>query len=202
MTKVVEQKLFVDAKQKKVKLKKNALEPVDKNLEAKIDPKFKTELCKSWVETKFCVYGNKCRFAHGRDEIFNKQVNKSKYKLKACSSFFQNSYCNYGSRCHFKHDERKLSEIHLPYYSLQLLSNKYLNNNKCNNNSEDDCQRLKVFREILTTSPQSKTPNENLFINNSCNGCCNGIIKSNLDNNQVNKSNEIEFHTRILTNFY
>ena len=27
--------------------------------------RFKTELCKNWIENKSCRYGNKCQFAHG-----------------------------------------------------------------------------------------------------------------------------------------
>ena len=213
MTKAVDKKIFVEAKQKKAKLKKNALEHVDKDFEAKIDPKFKTELCKSWVETKFCVYGNKCRFAHGKDEIFNKNINKTKYKLKDCSSFFQNGQCNYGSRCHFKHDERHLNEIKLPFYSIQVLLTNYVKKINSQNNELADSnpsRRLKVFKNlhlcgsepIITT--RSTANGVNVDINNDfLFNNCNGIKTSNLDTNtQVNKSNEIEFHTRILSHFY
>lgn len=33
------------------------------------ETKFKTEMCKNWSETGRCNYGNKCRFAHGKDEL-------------------------------------------------------------------------------------------------------------------------------------
>lgn len=31
--------------------------------------KIKTELCKSWVKTKSCPYGDTCAFAHGEHEL-------------------------------------------------------------------------------------------------------------------------------------
>ena len=31
--------------------------------------KYKTELCKNWIEVGYCRYKNKCKFAHGQDEI-------------------------------------------------------------------------------------------------------------------------------------
>jgi hypothetical protein len=104
----------------KIKLKKDALEYVDISKEYQSDSKYKTELCKSWTESGFCAYGNKCRFAHGRHELFEKSVNHKKYKQKECLSFFKNKYCCYGSRCHFKHEERKLPELTRSYYNHQL----------------------------------------------------------------------------------
>lgn len=109
----------VDAR-KKMKMKKDALEYVDLLQEYMKDPKYKTELCKSYTEKEFCVYGNKCRFAHGKEELFQKAINHPKYKIKRCISFFQNSYCSYGSRCHFQHDERKINQTFRSYYSYAL----------------------------------------------------------------------------------
>ena len=67
---------------KKLKMKKNAMDPVNFEEERKNDPKYKTELCKSFMETNFCVYGNKCRFAHGYNElVVKKQINHYKQNL-------------------------------------------------------------------------------------------------------------------------
>jgi hypothetical protein len=101
----------------RIKLKKDALEQVDFQREFQHDPKYKTELCKSWSESEFCAYGNKCRFAHGKHELFDKIINCKKYKQKECMSFFKNNYCSYGSRCHFKHEERRLGDIERSYYT-------------------------------------------------------------------------------------
>lgn len=85
-------------------------------LENQIDPKYKTELCKTFSEKKSCPYGTKCRFAHGKGELFQKTINTKMYKQKNCMSFFNNHFCAYGSRCYFKHDERKVEEINQSLY--------------------------------------------------------------------------------------
>ena len=124
---------------KKLKMKKNAMDPVNFEEERKNDPKYKTELCKSFMETNFCVYGNKCRFAHGYKELVSKkQINH--YKQKMCNSFFNKGYCPYGNRCNFKHDERKIEQIELPYYYSHLLSLHFP--------QLKTCRRLNVFQEI------------------------------------------------------
>ena len=38
--------------------------------------KYKTELCKNWLNG-FCLFENKCAFAHGRNELRNKIATKS-----------------------------------------------------------------------------------------------------------------------------
>ncbi len=106
-----------------------SVEYLDLVKENKHDPKYKTELCKSWSESGFCAYGNKCRFAHGKHEMFQKNINSKKYKQKECMSFFKNGYCCYGSRCHFRHEERKLKEINRSYFThlLKFYDMDYLN---------------------------------------------------------------------------
>lgn len=51
------------------------------------DTKFKTELCKNWVETGRCNYGRKCKFAHGKQELVEKQFTTKGYKSKECNSY-------------------------------------------------------------------------------------------------------------------
>ena len=80
--------------------------------EQKKDPKYKT-----YSETKKCPYGFKCRFAHGKEELLSKIIN-SNYKKKDCKTFSENGFCPYGSRCSFRHDERKIEDIHLPFYYI------------------------------------------------------------------------------------
>lgn len=127
----------VNEKQK-LKMKKNAMEYVDYESEKKLDPKYKTEMCKSWTDTNFCVYGNKCRFAHGKQELFGKPVSGSKYKLKECNSFKQNGICMYGARCNFKHDERKLNDIDRSFFSLLPL--------------HGNSRRLRIFESVSPSS--------------------------------------------------
>lgn len=97
----------------------------------KNDPKYKTELCKKFAEKGFCPYGSKCRFAHGKEDLYLKVITSKMYKQKQCNSFFHKFYCNYGSRCHFKHDERKVCEINKSFFThlidnLSLISPKQI----------------------------------------------------------------------------
>ena len=85
--------------------------------EKKKDPKYKTELCKTFSETGKCPYGFKCRFAHGKEELLSKIIN-SNYKKKDCKTFSEIGFCPYGSRCSFRHDERTINDIHLPFYYI------------------------------------------------------------------------------------
>jgi hypothetical protein len=76
------------------------------------ETKFKTELCKNWTEHGRCNYGTKCKFAHGKHELQEKNVpNKQRYKSKPCNSFHTAMFCPYGSRCLFAHAQTSLDEI-------------------------------------------------------------------------------------------
>ena len=54
-------------------------------LEDKFNPseKYKTELCEKFQSTGFCPYGNKCQFAHGKEELITK-IHNVNYKKKKC----------------------------------------------------------------------------------------------------------------------
>ena len=43
--------------------------------------KYKTELCKKFQSIGFCPYANKCRFAHGKEELITK-IQNANYKKK------------------------------------------------------------------------------------------------------------------------
>jgi hypothetical protein len=128
--------------------------------EQKKDPKYKTELCKTYSETKKCPYGFKCRFAHGKEELNSKNTGNN-YKKKSCKTFLENGFCPYGSRCSFKHDERTLNDIKLPYYYIKTF---IYNNFNCN-------YRLNIFEEITSS---------NINNNNEC--------FKNKDFNDINSS--------------
>ncbi|CEG79454.1 hypothetical protein RMATCC62417_13919 [Rhizopus microsporus] len=68
---------------------------------------YKTEQCRNWDETGFCRYGERCRYAHGPEELRNVS-RPSQYKTKACRSYYKEGACPYGVRCTFKH----LSDVH------------------------------------------------------------------------------------------
>ncbi|KAI1727133.1 zinc finger c-x8-C-x5-C-x3-H type (and similar) domain-containing protein [Ditylenchus destructor] len=65
---------------------------------------YKTELCRSWVDTGRCNYGERCQYAHGDTE--KRPIPRHpKYKTEACQSYHKTGYCPYGPRCHFIHNE-------------------------------------------------------------------------------------------------
>lgn len=174
---------------KKLKMKKNAMDPVDFEEEKRKDPKYKTELCKSFMETNFCVYGNKCRFAHGYKELVVKaQINN--YKKKMCNSFFKFGFCPYGSRCNFKHDERKIEDFEIPYYMSHLISCHFLR--------LKTCERLSVFDEITRTNYNNNrfnNNNENTVINNNIHYNNNNTINNNNNNNNYKNINSDTFES-------
>lgn len=55
--------------------------------------KYKTEMCKNWLAVGYCSYGNKCRFAHGRNELANKQ--KVSFQSFKFSKLSQNKIPNF-----------------------------------------------------------------------------------------------------------
>nr|CAG4709540.1 unnamed protein product [Naegleria fowleri] len=64
--------------------------------------RYKTELCRSWEETGFCRYGDKCQFAHGRQEL-RVVTRHHKYKSELCNNYHYEGTCMYGIRCCFIH---------------------------------------------------------------------------------------------------
>jgi len=63
--------------------------------------KYKTEICKNFLQGK-CKFGNKCAFAHGKEDLREKSF---ECKAKVCKQFSEYGYCLYGERCHFKHEK-------------------------------------------------------------------------------------------------
>ena len=157
-------------KSSKINLSKALMEA-----EQKKDPKYKTELCKTFSETKQCPYGSKCRFAHGKDELFSKNKGNN-YKKKECKSFSEFGFCTYSYRCSFKHDERKLQNINLSFYYKKLF---------IINNFEPLNHRLDIFIKI--TSQNNKYNKFNSSSTSEFSSDDDNIINKN--NNNINKEN-------------
>ena len=110
-------------KNKKKSSKKNKKDKLEQQkqdlLLGKIDKtKFKTEMCKNWIEQGYCRYGTKCQFAHGNVEvIIKKDPVHDKYKSKQCKQFHEKAFCPYGKRCQFRHEERCFGEVKNLYYA-------------------------------------------------------------------------------------
>ena len=76
--------------------------------------KYKTELCKYYEINGYCKYGDKCAYAHGKENLRSKVTNTTAYRTKKCTQFFEQGYCPYGSRCQFAH-QLKSNIINNPY---------------------------------------------------------------------------------------
>jgi hypothetical protein len=162
---------YIDTENKssKKKYKKDALEFVDYEGEYKKDPKFKTELCKTFTDTGFCAYGNKCRFAHGKEEMFEKMINHPKYRKSDCMAFHSNGFCNYGQRCHFRHNEmRVLNEIPRSYYTylINILPQKKVSNFKRLNIFKKITNNLEEITQLFMQTGTSNKKFNDVFINN------------------------------------
>lgn len=87
--------------------------------------KYKTEMCKNWIEIGTCRYGQKCQFAHGPEELGTQGLPKEAiggggvnlYRSKPCQSFNSTLICVYGQRCLFAHEDREFDEIHERFYT-------------------------------------------------------------------------------------
>lgn len=74
--------------------------PIDSTLQSR----YKTELCRPFEENGKCKYGDKCQFAHGKQEL--RPLNRHpKYKTELCRTFHTSGFCPYGPRCHFIHNQ-------------------------------------------------------------------------------------------------
>jgi hypothetical protein len=149
------------ALQKKKKMKKNANDFVDFEIEKKLDPKYKTELCKSYSEKGFCIYGNQCRFAHGYHQLQGR-VNEERYKKKNCVSFKELGFCMYGLRCNFIHDERRIDTLERTYYKLLIesLSNDITYSYNCMQENFPDYKKTPTTVKRLTAFESIKVENQ------------------------------------------
>jgi len=88
-------------KQNQQKKQKNA---ATTNIEEEISSQnlYKTELCRSYEDSRSCKYGSKCQFAHGKEEL-RPVLRHPKYKTEVCKSFYNTGTCRYGRRCRFIH---------------------------------------------------------------------------------------------------
>jgi hypothetical protein len=74
---------------------------------------YRTNLCRSFALNQTCVYGSKCMYAHGDEQLrpvpvilaeYHPDTNwTKKFKTAMCQSFQNTGYCPYGKRCQFAH---------------------------------------------------------------------------------------------------
>lgn len=114
--------------------------------------KYKTELCKNWIETGKCRYSVRCMFAHGYHQLVQPskpEVAKVNYKSRPCENYHSEFYCNYGTRCIYAHDQRKVSDLTSSYYGKNLMT---MTLESVSNGPQ--ASRLAVFEQL--TSSQEK----------------------------------------------
>lgn len=68
--------------------------------------KYKTELCKNWLENGKCKYSVRCKFAHGKHELVSNDSSARQVRKANCESYHNDKYCPYGIRCQYTHDVR------------------------------------------------------------------------------------------------
>jgi len=112
--------------------------------------KYKTEMCKNYVETGKCSYSVRCMFAHGQHELVQKDVSALPgvpYKKVLCEKFHQENCCNYGTKCIYIHEERNLDTIASNYYQngLMLL-------NSVSDLEKTSKRRLSIFASLSEDS--------------------------------------------------
>ena len=96
------------------------------NLKGPQNPRYKTSLCKNFLTESGCQYGEKCQFAHGKDELrpiqsipqsavsqmknpFTQlQKNMMNFKIVKCKNFEKEGQCKYGDSCTFAHGDAEL----------------------------------------------------------------------------------------------
>ena len=114
--------------------------------------KYKTELCKYYEINGFCKYGDKCAYAHGKENLRSKVTNSTAYRTKKCVQFFENGYCPYGNRCQFAH--QLTSNIVNNPYDRKMTYKKTLETISKLENIENikkliEKPRLSVFEQII-----------------------------------------------------
>ena len=113
--------------------------------------KYKTELCKYYECNGYCKYGDKCAYAHGKENLRSKVTNTTAYRTKKCTQFFEQGYCPYGNRCQFAH-QLKSNIINNPYDKgmsyTKILETISKLENVGNIKKLVEKPRLKIFEEI------------------------------------------------------
>lgn len=74
------------------------------SLENPEEKKNKVQLCRQFFETRWCPYGERCKFAHGVSQLLTQREGTNKYKTRCCLNFKNKGFCIYGSRCNFIHE--------------------------------------------------------------------------------------------------
>jgi len=125
--------------------------------------RYKTELCRQFIENGECKYGDKCQFAHGMPDL--KDVNRHpKYKTDYCKTFHSKGFCPYGPRCHFIHE---LHEKYDPSIQNVSLAKKTKEAPKATEDNLIDKQLEAIQAHLTSSLFVSDETNENFTVNDS-----------------------------------
>ncbi|KAK0422072.1 hypothetical protein QR680_007346 [Steinernema hermaphroditum] len=68
---------------------------------------YKTMQCEAFRNSGECTFGDRCRFAHGEEELRRRhqpqRINEQKFKTKFCNKIEEYGSCPYGAKCLFIH---------------------------------------------------------------------------------------------------
>lgn len=82
---------------------------------------YKTVLCRLYMDTGECKFGDRCHYAHGVHELRPIQKHP-KYKTERCRLFHDQGVCPYGKDCSFVHNETDQEiEVALEEYQQRQL---------------------------------------------------------------------------------
>jgi len=70
--------------------------------------------CRYWTLGLECPFREQCCFAHGSNELRNKQHLPRNYRTKVCANFQRTGCCKYGERCQFLHPAAKPIALRRP----------------------------------------------------------------------------------------
>ena len=91
-------------RRKTLREKKNHRKRSPPHRKGEEDTTKKTEMCNNFLEFGTCRYGQKCRYAHGQQEL--KQTFRGYgWKRVKCRNYHGIGICMFGVRCNFIHDE-------------------------------------------------------------------------------------------------
>ena len=145
------EKKSIDKKKKRIKKRKTKNfgklsedsneERQEESHSSLVNEKYKTELCKYYDLNKGkCKFGDKCSYAHGKENLRPVVHDNSQYKINPCRQFFEKGYCTYGTRCQFYHTRKNTSKK-LSYVDL-------LDHIKSTEEYERVIKRLPIFVQI------------------------------------------------------
>ncbi|XP_054155883.1 mRNA decay activator protein ZFP36-like [Oppia nitens] len=76
------------------------------------DPvRYRTEMCKNFVESGVCRFNDRCFYAHALHELRPTTYRHRKHKTQLCRPFHTDGFCEFGARCAFIHSRPDVEAI-------------------------------------------------------------------------------------------